>query len=161
MRRLFCVLHPKMGASSPLLSSNRAPTTNWTRASPPRERNLSLLPQQTLPRPVGLGYQEIGSRGRAEKAQPCPPLCNKKGGAVLGRRPRAHCAPRCAVTGGGDWAWRRTWEPPPHRRETYNKDRREGRAPYFSKSPTSNQRQPACCPSFALTLLTPQNDNPF
>lgn len=39
------------------------------------------------------GGQEAGLRGRAEKAQPCPRLCNKEGGAVLGRRPGRNALP--------------------------------------------------------------------
>lgn len=99
------------------------------------------------------GAGRIGLPGRAEKAQPCPPLCNEKGGAVLGRRPRAHCAPRCAVMGGGRWARCGAPKPPPHRHETYNQGRMEGRDPDFSKSPAPNRRPPACCPSFALSSL--------
>lgn len=90
-----------------------------------------------------------------------PPLCNKKGGAVLGRRPRAHCVPRCAVTGGGHCARRRAQKPPPHKHETSHKDPTGSQDPDFSKSPSPSHRRTACCPSFALTLLTPQNDKPF
>lgn len=159
MRRTFCVPPPK-GDSSPLLSSNPTPITDWTRANPPREPSLPRLPNQTLPSSMGPGEPggRVAKKGREGTA--VPPLCKKKGGAVLGQRPRAHCAPGCAVMGGGHCARRRALKPPPHKRETCNTDSMGSRDPDFSKSPSPNHRRTACCPSFALTLLTPQNDKP-
>lgn len=56
---------------------------------------------------------------------------------------------------------RKAREPPPHRRGHCDTAWKGSRDPDLPRSSPRNQRRAACCPSFALTLLTPQDDKPF
>lgn len=120
--------------------------------------NHPLLPGQSPPSSRGPGGQEVGLQGRTEKHMPCPPLCNKKGGArprpetwagALRSQMRSHGRGPLRMAHGAVFG-----KPPPHKCQACNRTGwGAGTLIFPGLPPPARSEQPAAL--VLLTLLIP------